>query len=134
MPSSFAARILPWPAITLKSRSMMTGLIKPNSRSEERSFIICSGEWVRALFTYGTNFVMETSSICVVVLPIVPSLIQTPFSKLLKATEVLNELSCNGYDFRIRLSINGVISNGTAKLHWLFCFLCLYECIHLHRS
>ena len=32
-------------------RSMMTGLIKPNSRSEERSLLICSGEWVRALFT-----------------------------------------------------------------------------------
>ena len=51
MPSSFAARILPWPAITLKARSMMTGLIKPNSRRDERSFVICSGEWVRALFT-----------------------------------------------------------------------------------
>src|SRR5574344_620780 len=110
---------------------MMTGLIKPNLRSEERSFIICSGEWVRALFTYGTNFVMETSSICVVVLPIAPSLIQTPFSKLLKATEFLNELSCNGYDFRIRLTINGVISNSTAKLHRLFCFLCFKERINV---
>ena len=38
-------------AFILKSRSMMIGLTKPNSRREERSFVICSGECVRALFT-----------------------------------------------------------------------------------
>lgn len=34
----------------LYSLSIRTGLINPNSRKEERSFFICSGEWVRALF------------------------------------------------------------------------------------
>ena len=51
MPSSFAAAILPCPARTLYSRSISTGLTKPNSLSDERNFVICSGECVRALFT-----------------------------------------------------------------------------------
>ena len=54
----------------------MTGLMKPNSRRDERSFASCSGECVRALFTYGTNFESGTSCISVVVLPI---FIYTPF-------------------------------------------------------
>ena len=50
IPSSFAASILPCPARTLYSLSMMTGLTNPNSRREERSFKICSLLCVRALF------------------------------------------------------------------------------------
>ena len=65
--SSRAAAILPCPAMTLKSRSMMTGLTKPNSRIEARSFAICSFECVRALFTYGISRSTGTSFISVVV-------------------------------------------------------------------
>ena len=50
MPSARAAAILPCPAITPKLRSMMTGLMNPNSRRDARSLLICSGLFVRALF------------------------------------------------------------------------------------
>ena len=47
--SAFAASILPCPARTLYSLSMMTGFTNPNSRREERSFRICSLLCVLAL-------------------------------------------------------------------------------------
>ena len=67
MPSAFAAASLPCPARTLKSLSTMIGLTKANSRRLDRSYVICSGECVRALFTYGISLLMSTSCISVVV-------------------------------------------------------------------
>ncbi len=61
----------------------MTGLIKPNSRRDERSLFICSAECVLALFTYGISFSVDMSCISVVVfnyLHLLSSSLYKPFS------------------------------------------------------
>ena len=53
---------------------MMIGLMKPNSRREERSLLICSELCVQALLMYGTSLSIGTSRISVVVFMFYPFL------------------------------------------------------------
>ena len=91
---------------------MMTGLINPNSRRLERSLFICSGEWVRALFTYGTNFVIDTNCISVVVFAIALSLHKSPFGELFKATYRADVFLCDLHDLKVVSPVNGLVSDG----------------------
>ena len=50
MPSALAASTRPWPAMMLLSKSMSTGVTKPNSRRLARIWLICFAPCFLALF------------------------------------------------------------------------------------